>query len=52
VKEDNTVEIVPLTLGSEEKGWIVVEEGLDNSAKVVVEGQSRLFPGSKIEDVH
>lgn len=52
VKEDNTVEIVPLTLGPEEKGWIVVEQGLDTSAKVVIEGQSRLFPGAKIEDVH
>jgi multidrug efflux system membrane fusion protein len=51
VKEDNTVEICSIKLGPEEKGQIVVEEGLDGSSKVVIEGQLRLSPGSKIEDV-
>lgn len=51
VKEDNTVEIRAIKLGPEEKGQVVVEEGLEGANKVVVEGQLRLFPGSKIEDV-
>jgi multidrug efflux system membrane fusion protein len=51
LKEDSTVEIVPVTLGPEEKGWIVVEEGLSELSKVVIEGHNRLFPGSKIEEV-
>ncbi len=48
VKEDNTVEMRPVQLGPEEKGFVVVdlEEG-----KVVTEGHSRLFPGSKVEEV-
>jgi membrane fusion protein, multidrug efflux system len=51
VNEDNTVEICPVKLGPEEKGQIVVEEGLNGANKVVVEGHLRLFPGAKIEDV-
>ncbi len=52
VKEDNTVEIRQVKLGPEEKGLIVVEEGLEGASKVVTEGQLRLFPGSKIEDIN
>ena len=51
VKEDNTVEIRSVKLGHEEKGMIVVEAGLDGASKVVTEGQLRLFPGSKVEEV-
>jgi multidrug efflux system membrane fusion protein len=51
VKEDNTVEIRSVKLGPEEKGMIVVEEGLDDARKVVIDGQLRLFPGSKIEEI-
>jgi membrane fusion protein, multidrug efflux system len=51
VKDDGTAETIPVTLGPEEKGWIVIEEGLNNVSKVVIEGQNRLFPGSKIEEV-
>ncbi|MGC2596446.1 MAG: efflux RND transporter periplasmic adaptor subunit [Rhabdochlamydiaceae bacterium] len=51
VKEDNTVEVHPVKLGPEEKGQIVVEEGLDEGNKVVIEGHLRLFPGAKIEEV-
>jgi multidrug efflux system membrane fusion protein len=50
VKEDNTVEIRPVKLGFEEKGQIVIEEGLDEVRKVVTEGHLRLFPGAKIEE--
>ncbi len=51
VKEDNTVEIRQVKLGLEDKGAIVVEEGLDEASKIVAEGQLRLFPGSKVEEV-
>lgn len=51
VKEDNTVETRTVKLGPEEKGQIVIEEGLDEVSKVVTEGQLRLFPGAKIEEV-
>jgi membrane fusion protein, multidrug efflux system len=51
VKEDNTVEIRPVKLGPEEKGQIVIEEGLEKARKVITEGHSRLFPGAKIEEV-
>ncbi len=51
VKEDKTVEMKSVKLGPEERGFIVVEEGLESSEKVVTEGHSHLFPGSKIEEV-
>ncbi|MBS0604164.1 MAG: efflux RND transporter periplasmic adaptor subunit [Verrucomicrobia bacterium] len=51
VKEDNTVEVRSVKLGPEEKGQIVVESGLEGASKVVTEGQLRLFPGSKIEEI-
>lgn len=51
VKEDNTVEVRNVKLGPEEKGQIVIEEGLEDAQKVVTVGQMRLFPGSKIEEV-
>ncbi len=47
VKEDSTVEVRPVKLGPEEKGFVVVD--LDEG-KVVTEGHSRLFPGSKVEE--
>ena len=50
VKDDGTVEILSVKLGPEEKGLIVVEEGLGNAKKIVTEGQLRLFPGSKVEE--
>jgi len=51
VKEDSTVEIRPVQLGQEEKGYIVVESGLEGATKVVTEGHLRLFPGSKVEEI-
>ncbi len=50
IKDDNTVESRPVKLGREEKGMIVVEDGVDWGDKVVTEGHSRLFPGSKVEE--
>ncbi len=49
VKEDDTVEMRSVRLGPEEKGEIVVEEGVDGLDKVILEGHSRLFPGSKVQ---
>jgi RND family efflux transporter MFP subunit len=51
VKDDQTVEIRALKLGPEEKGQIVIEEGLEGVEKVITEGHLRLFPGSKIEEI-
>jgi membrane fusion protein, multidrug efflux system len=51
VKADNTVEMHAITLGPEEKGYVVVEEGVEGTHKIVTEGQLRLFPGSKIEEI-
>jgi multidrug efflux system membrane fusion protein len=51
VKDDNTVEMRPVKLGPEEKGQVVIEEGLEEGSKVVTEGHLRLFPGAKIEEV-
>lgn len=51
VKEDDTVEVRSVKLGPEEKGQVVIEEGLEDANKVVTEGQMRLFPGSKIQEV-
>jgi multidrug efflux system membrane fusion protein len=50
VKEDNLVEIRSLKLGPEDKGMIVVEDGLEGVSKIVTEGHLRLFPGIKVEE--
>lgn len=50
LKEDSTAEMRSVKLGPEEKGHIVVEEGLDGVDKVITEGHGRLFPGSKVKD--
>jgi membrane fusion protein, multidrug efflux system len=49
VKEDNTVEMRSIKLGAEEKGLVVIDDGLDRSDRVVIEGHGNLFPGSKVE---
>lgn len=51
IKEDSTVELRPVKLGPEEMGQVIIEEGLEGASKVVIEGQLRLFPGSKVEEV-
>lgn len=52
IKEDSTVEMRLIKLGPEDNGLVVVEEGLEGVAKIVTQGQHRLFPGSKIEEVN
>lgn len=51
IKEDKTVEMRHVKLGAEDNGLVVIEEGLDGVGKIVTQGQHRLFPGSKIEEV-
>jgi multidrug efflux system membrane fusion protein len=48
VKSDQTVEPRPVTVGQAVAGKIVVQQGLAAGETVVVDGQSRLFPGAKI----
>jgi multidrug efflux system membrane fusion protein len=48
VKEDKTVETRPVVSGARVGQDMVVNEGLDVGETVVVEGQLRLAPGSKV----
>jgi multidrug efflux system membrane fusion protein len=49
VKADDSVVMQPLTLGATTGDLAIVRSGLDPGARIVVEGQYRLEPGSKIE---
>lgn len=49
VKADQTVEPRPVTAGQNVAGKIIVEKGLTAGETVVTDGQSRLFPGAKIQ---
>lgn len=51
VNEDNTVAVHAIKTGPEEKGLVVIEGGWEGSGRVVTEGQLRLFPGSKVEEI-
>ncbi len=51
INEEGKAELHSIKLGPEEKGQIVVEEGLNDLCKVVTEGHLRLFPGAKVEEV-
>jgi multidrug efflux system membrane fusion protein len=48
VKEDKTVETRPVTAGARVGQDMVVDQGLSNGETVVIEGQLRLAPGSKV----
>jgi multidrug efflux system membrane fusion protein len=48
VKDDKTVESRPVVTGSRVEQDRVVNEGLENGETVVIEGQLRLAPGSKV----
>jgi multidrug efflux system membrane fusion protein len=48
VKPDMTVEMRPVALGVTLGGEVVIEEGLSANEKVVIEGQLRLVPGTKV----
>ena len=48
VKEDNTVEMRPITPGLRVDDDLVVDKGLNAGETVVTEGQLRLAPGSRV----
>ena len=50
VKPDETVEVRPVTVERSHGGLSVVASGLQAGERVVVDGQSRLFPGAKISE--
>jgi multidrug efflux system membrane fusion protein len=49
VKPDGTVAQVPVEVGYQDNGLTVVTKGLTGDETVVVAGQSRLAPGSKVK---
>jgi multidrug efflux system membrane fusion protein len=48
VQGDQTVQMVPVTVGQNEANVATITQGLNEGDKVVVDGQSRLQPGSKV----
>ncbi|HVY70358.1 MAG TPA: efflux RND transporter periplasmic adaptor subunit [Verrucomicrobiae bacterium] len=48
VKDDQSVELRPVTLGLMEKGETVIKSGIKAGETVVIDGQLRLVPGAKI----
>ena len=49
IKPDMTVEMRTVTVGQIESGIALINEGLTLGEKVVVDGQYKLQPGSKVE---
>jgi multidrug efflux system membrane fusion protein len=49
VKEDNTVETRPIATGNIAEGRAVIVAGLTGGEIVVISGQNRLQPGSRVE---
>ena len=49
IKPDGSVAMQPVTLGNVNGGVAVVRTGLEPGAHIVVEGQYRLEPGSRVE---
>ena len=48
VRPDSTVVMTPVTVGQMSQGIAVIEKGLDAGAKIVVAGQYRLAPGTRV----
>jgi multidrug efflux system membrane fusion protein len=51
VKPDSTVAMQPITVEQMSGGTSVVEKGLASGTRIVVAGQYRLQPGTRIQDV-
>ena len=49
IKPDGTVEMRPVKVAQTEAGETLLDEGLEAGQRVVVDGQYRLQPGSKVE---
>jgi membrane fusion protein, multidrug efflux system len=50
VKPDNTVEVRDVKVARVQDGQAVISDGLAAGERVVIEGQSRLIPGTKVVD--
>jgi membrane fusion protein (multidrug efflux system) len=50
INTEETVEIVPVTLGQRLDGKVEILEGLDKEARVVTAGQQKLQAGSKVQE--
>jgi membrane fusion protein, multidrug efflux system len=48
VVKDGKAELVPITLGAREPGWVTVVTGLKAGQQVITAGQSKLFPGASV----
>lgn len=49
IKADETVEVRPVKVGPIENGQALIEEGLEFGERIVVDGQYKLQPGSKVK---
>ena len=49
---DRTVQMRPVTVAQISEGQALIDSGLNPDAKVVLEGQYRLQPGSLVEELH
>jgi len=49
VKQDSTAELRPVKVGPVQNGNTVIEKGLQAGEQVVIDGQVRVIPGSKVE---
>jgi multidrug efflux system membrane fusion protein len=49
VKQDSTAEMRPVVPGPVSQGVTVIEKGLQSGEQVVIDGQMRVVPGSKVE---
>jgi membrane fusion protein, multidrug efflux system len=52
IAEDQSVQIRPVTVGQISEGQALIESGLKSGETVVVDGQSRLQPGSHVRVLH
>jgi membrane fusion protein (multidrug efflux system) len=48
VVKDGKAQLVPITLGAREPGWVIVVSGLKAGEQVITAGQSKLFPGAAV----
>jgi len=49
IKPDQTVEIRPIKVGQTREGVAVIEDGLAAGERIVVDGQYKLKPGTRVE---
>jgi len=48
MQPDSTVKAVPVSVGPEAEGQMVIEQGIQPGDQIVTDGQLRLFPGAKV----